>query len=66
MRGLPRFEEGGCRVIRLDTYARLMAESKAGKPVEPGKPDDSLFLELIEQVEPTGRMPKNADPLPDA
>lgn len=52
--------------FRLDTFARLMAESDAGKNIEPGKPDDSLFLELIELNEPTGRMPKNADPLPVA
>jgi WD40 repeat protein len=51
---------------RVDTYARLMAPSDAGKNIEPGKPDESLFLELIIQAEPTGRMPKNSDPLPTA
>jgi WD40 repeat protein len=40
-----------------------MADSDAGKNIEPGKPDESLFLELIIQVDPTGRMPKNSDPL---
>ncbi len=48
---------------RVDSYARMMADSDAGKNIEPGKPDDSLFLELIVQAEPTGRMPKNSDPL---
>ena len=44
-----------------------MAESDAGRTIEPGKPDDSLFLDLlVESNEPTGRMPKNADPLPAA
>ena len=52
--------------FRLDTFARLMADSDAGKNIEPGKPDESLFLELIVLNEPTGRMPKNADPLPEA
>jgi hypothetical protein len=51
---------------RVDTYARLMAASDAGKNIEPGKPDDSLFLELIVQAEPTGRMPKNSDPLQES
>jgi Planctomycete cytochrome C/WD domain, G-beta repeat len=48
---------------RVDTYGRLMAESDAGKNIEPGKPDESLFFELIVENEPTGRMPKNSDPL---
>ena len=52
--------------FRLDTFARLMAESDAGKAIEPGKPDESLFLDLIVLSEPTGRMPKDADPLPEA
>ncbi len=43
-----------------------MADSDAGKNIEPGKPDESLFLDLIVLTEPTGRMPKNADPLPKA
>jgi WD40 repeat protein len=51
--------------FRLDTFARLIAESDAGKNIEPGKPDDSLLFELIVENEPTGRMPKNADPLPE-
>jgi WD40 repeat protein len=51
---------------RVDTFARLMAASDAGKNIEPGKPDESLFLELIVQNEPTGRMPKNSDPLTEA
>ena len=49
---------------RVDTYGQLMAESEAGRMVEPGKPDDSILFMLIESNEPTGRMPKNADPLP--
>ena len=52
--------------FRVDTFARLMADSDAGKTIEPGKPDESLFLDLIVLTEPTGRMPKNADPLPKA
>ena len=52
--------------FRLDTFARLMAESDAGKTIEPGKPEESLFLDLIVLSEPTGRMPKDADPLPEA
>ncbi len=52
--------------FRVDTYARLMGESDAGRAIEPGKPDESLCLELIEQGEPTGRMPKDAEPLPAA
>ena len=52
--------------FRVDTFARLMADSDAGKNIEPGKPDESLFHELIVLNEPTGRMPKNADPLPKA
>jgi mono/diheme cytochrome c family protein len=51
--------------FRVDTFARLMAGSDAGKSIEPGKPDESLFLDLIVLTEPTGRMPKNANPLPD-
>lgn len=51
---------------RLDTFARLMAESDAGRLIEPGRPDESLFLDLILLTEPTGRMPKAADPLPEA
>ena len=43
-----------------------MADSDAGKNIEPGKPDGSLFFDLIVLTEPTGRMPKNADPLPKA
>ncbi len=50
--------------FRVDTFARLMADSDAGKNIEPGKPDESLFLDLIVLTEPTGRMPKNADSLP--
>ncbi len=50
--------------FRLDTFARLMAESDAGKSIEPGKPDESLFLDLIVQADPKGRMPKDDDPLP--
>ena len=52
--------------FRLDTFARLVAGSDAGKSIEPGKPDESLFLDLIVQGEPDGRMPKDADPLPEA
>lgn len=52
--------------FRVDTYARLMADSDAGRNIEPGKPDDSLFFELIVSNEPTGRMPRNAAPLPEA
>jgi hypothetical protein len=52
--------------FRVDTYARLMAESKGGRMIEPGKPDDSILFMLVEQKEPTGRMPKDADPLPAA
>jgi Planctomycete cytochrome C len=52
--------------FRVDTFARLMADSDAGKLIEPGKPDSSLFLDLIVLTEPTGRMPKNAEPLPEA
>jgi mono/diheme cytochrome c family protein len=52
--------------FRLDTFARLMAESDAGRNIEPGRSGDSLFLELIVLNEPTGRMPKNADPLSEA
>jgi hypothetical protein len=51
---------------RVDTFARVMAASDAGKAIVPGKPDESLFLDLIVLTEPTGRMPKNADPLPEA
>ena len=43
-----------------------MASSNAGKSIEPGKPDESLFLDLIVLTEPTGRMPKNSDPLTEA
>jgi WD40 repeat protein len=50
--------------FRLDTFARLMGESDSGKTIEPGKPDESLILELIVQAEPKGRMPKDADSLP--
>jgi Planctomycete cytochrome C len=50
---------------RVDTFARLMARSDAGKSIEPGKPDESLFLDLVVLTEPTGRMPKNAEPLPE-
>lgn len=50
---------------RLDTYARLMTASDAGKNIEPGVPEESLFLELIVHNEPTGRMPKSAEPLPE-
>ena len=52
--------------FRLDTFARLMADSDAGKSIEPGKPEESLFLDLIAQADPAGRMPKDADPLPKA
>jgi WD40 repeat protein len=52
--------------FRLDTFARLMVDSDSGKTIEPGKPDESLFLDLIVQDEPKGRMPRDADPLPKA
>jgi dipeptidyl aminopeptidase/acylaminoacyl peptidase len=52
--------------FRVDTFARLMTDSAAGKNFEPGMPDDSLFFELIVENEPSVRMPKNADPLPEA
>jgi Planctomycete cytochrome C/WD domain, G-beta repeat len=52
--------------FRVDTYARLMAQSEAGPMIEPGKPEDSVLFMLVEQNEPTGRMPKNADPLPSS
>lgn len=52
--------------FRLDTFARLMGGSDSGKSIEPGKPDESLLLDLIAQDEPDGRMPKDADPLPKA
>ena len=51
---------------RLDTFARLMTDSDAGKTIEPGQPAESLFLDLIVQADPDGRMPKNSDPLPTA
>ena len=52
--------------FRLDTFARLMAESDSGRTIEPGKPDESVLLDLIAQPEAVGRMPKDADPLPKA
>ena len=52
--------------FRVDTFARLMAESDGGHSIEPGKPGESPFLDLIAQAEPLGRMPKDADPLPAA
>jgi hypothetical protein len=51
--------------FRVDTFARLMADSDAGRNIEPGKPEESLFFELIVLNIPTGRMPRNADPLPE-
>lgn len=51
---------------RVDTFARLRADTEAGRLIEPGRPGDSLFLDLIVLSEPTGRMPKNGDPLPEA
>ncbi|WP_435007882.1 c-type cytochrome domain-containing protein [Tundrisphaera lichenicola] len=51
---------------RVDTWARMMADSRAGPMIEPGRPDDSLFLMLIESNEPNGRMPKGKKPLPAA
>lgn len=46
----------------LTTYAGTKAGGEQGVGFEPGKPDDSLLVELISGEKPT--MPKNAPPLP--
>lgn len=44
----------------MTTYAGLMAGSEYGTVIEPGKPDDSLLIEMIEM----GDMPEEGDPVP--
>ncbi len=56
--------EGGDIVIELgydmSTYEGLMAGSDYGPVIEPGDPDNSLFLEMIIN----GDMPEDGDPVP--
>jgi mono/diheme cytochrome c family protein len=52
--------------LRVDTYGRLMAGSETGRSVEPGKPDESLLLDLLVMSEPSLRMPKQKPKLPAA
>jgi WD40 repeat protein len=52
---------------RLDTFARLLTSGESGEsPITPGKPKQSQLYQLITASEDVDRMPKKADPLPQA
>ena len=46
--------------LRLDTYEGIMAGSDYGTVVEPGDPDGSVLIDMIE----SGDMPDEGDPVP--
>jgi hypothetical protein len=49
--------------FRLDTYDRLLAGSKTGRAIVPGKSADSELYRLLTSTEQAERMPKKADAL---
>jgi WD40 repeat protein len=52
---------------RLDTFDRLLAAGESEEsPIIPGKPRQSQLFQLITTGEEVDRMPKKADPLPQA
>lgn len=46
--------------LRLDSYEGVMAGSDYGTVVEPGDPDGSLLIDMVE----AGDMPEEGDPVP--
>lgn len=46
--------------LRLDSYEGLMAGSDYGTVIEPGDPDGSLLVDMVE----SGDMPDEGDPVP--
>jgi hypothetical protein len=52
-------EESAELGLKLDTYEGVMAGSDYGTVVEPGNPDGSLLIEMIE----SGDMPEDGDPV---
>lgn len=46
--------------LRLDSYERVMAGSDYGTVIEPGDPDGSLLVDMVE----AGDMPEEGDPMP--
>lgn len=46
--------------LRLDSYEGIMAGSDYGTVVEPGDPDGSLLIDMVE----SGDMPEEGDPVP--
>ena len=48
--------------LKLDSYEGVMAGSDYGTVVEPGDPDGSLLIDMIE----SGDMPEDGDPVPAA
>ncbi len=48
--------------LNMTTYEGLMAGSEYGTIIEPGNPDESLMIEMIED----GDMPDEGDPVPAA
>ncbi len=46
--------------LRLDSYEGVMAGSDYGTVVEPGDPDGSLLVDMVE----SGDMPEEGDPVP--
>ncbi|MDX1645587.1 MAG: c-type cytochrome domain-containing protein [Longimicrobiales bacterium] len=46
--------------LRLDSYEGVMAGSDYGTVVEPGDPDGSLLVDMVE----AGDMPEEGDPVP--
>jgi hypothetical protein len=46
--------------LKLDTYEGVMAGSDYGTVIEPGDPDGSLLIDMIQ----SGDMPEDGDPVP--
>lgn len=46
--------------LRLDSYEGVMAGSDYGTVIEPGDPDGSLLIDMVE----AGDMPEEGDPVP--
>lgn len=46
--------------LRLDSYEGVMAGSDYGTVIEPGDPDGSLLIDMVE----SGDMPEEGDPVP--
>jgi mono/diheme cytochrome c family protein len=50
--------------LRLDTREALLIGGESGSAIEPGNPDESLLIKVVQHVAKYPRMPKRASKLP--